>query len=85
MIYDILFAVVGIGLIAMGLSLFKLSDRVDCWVTEVMRLMKDITDIDNHRLDDNAQLGEAFKRIQALEERLYALEETSGTYFKSQL
>ena len=31
MIYDILFAVCGIGLIALGLSLFKLGDRVDCW------------------------------------------------------
>ena len=72
MIYDILFAVCGIGLIALGLSLIKLGDRVDSWVTEVMRLMKDITDIDNHRLDDNAQLGEAFKRIQELEDRLEA-------------
>jgi hypothetical protein len=30
MIYDILFAVCGIGLIALGLSQFKLGDRVDC-------------------------------------------------------
>lgn len=72
MIYDILFAVCGIGLIALGLSLFKLGDRVNCWIMEVQRLMKDITDIDNHRLDDNAQLGEALKRIQVLEERLEA-------------
>ena len=55
MIYDILFAVCGIGLIALGLSLVKLGGRVDCWI-----------------LDDNAQLGEAFKRIQELEDRLEA-------------
>jgi len=72
MIYDILFAVCGIGLIALGLSLFKLSDRVDCWITEVLSLMRNITDIDNHRLDDSDRLDEAFKRIQELEERLEA-------------
>ena len=72
MIYDILFAVCGIGLIALGLSLFKLGDRVDCWITEVMRLMKSITDVDNHRLADSDRLDEAFKRIQELEDRLEA-------------
>ena len=85
MIYDILFAVCGIGLIALGLSLFKISDRVDCWITEVMRLMKLITDVDNHRSADSDRLDEAFKRIKELEERVLVLEEGHGTYFKSQL
>ena len=72
MIYDILFAVCGIGLISLGLSLFKLSDRVDCWVFEVGNLMKSITDVDNHQLADSDRLDEAFKRIQELEDRLEA-------------
>ena len=72
MIYDILFAVCGIGLIALGLSLFKLDDRVACWVAEVMRLMKLITDVDNHRLENSDRLDAAFKRIQELEDRLEA-------------
>ena len=70
MIYDILFAIAGIGLIALGFSLFKLDTKVDSWLTEVLRLMKLMNDWDDHRFTDNARVGEAFKRIQALEDRL---------------
>ena len=70
MTYDILFAVVGIGLIALGLSLFKLDAKVDSWITEVLRLMKLMNDWDDHRFTDNARVSEAFKHIQALEDRL---------------
>lgn len=72
MIYDILFAVCGVGLIALGVSLVKLDGLVDSWIMEVMRLMKSITDVDNHRLADSDRLNEAFKRIQELEDRLEA-------------
>jgi len=72
MIYNILFAVCGIGLIALGLSLFKVDTRVESWVVEVLHLTKLINDADNHRLEDNARVGEVFKRIQELEERLEA-------------
>lgn len=70
MIYNILFAVVGIGLIAFGISLMKLDGRVESWVLEVLHHTKLINDIDNKRLEDNSRLAEAFKRIQALEDRL---------------
>ena len=72
MIYNILFAVVGVGLIALGLSLFKLSDRVDSWIREQWSQGKFINDLYIHRKDDNKRVDEAFKRIQELEDRLEA-------------
>ena len=85
MIYDILFAVCGIGLIALGLSLMKLDNLVESWMAEVLHLTKVINDIDHKRLADSCRLDGAFRRIQELEDRLEALEEGSGEYFKSQL
>lgn len=70
MIYDILFAVCGIGLIALGLSLFKLDTRVESWIAEVLRHVKLMNDIDNKRFEDSCRLARAYERIQALEERL---------------
>lgn len=72
MIYNILFAVVGIGLIAFGLSLVKLDGRVDSWMMEVLHNVKLINDIDNRQTDNDKRLDEAFKRIQDLEDRLEA-------------
>ena len=76
MIYDILFAVCGIGLIALGLSLFKLDTKVDSWAMEVVRHVGLINDIDDKRFGDSCRLSRAFERIQALEEKIKALEET---------
>ena len=70
MTYNILFAVVGIGLIAFGLSLIKLNGLVDSWILNELNLAKRINDVDNHRLEDSCRLDEAFKRIQDLENRL---------------
>lgn len=75
MIYDILFAVVGIGLIALGLSLVKLSGRVDSWVLEMLNHSKRINDLYNRQRNNDKRLTEAFKRIQELEERLEAQSE----------
>lgn len=70
MTYNILFAVVGIGLIAFGLSLIKLNRLVDSWIHNELNLAKRINDVDNHRLEDGCRLDEAFKRIQDLENRI---------------
>lgn len=72
MIYNILFAVCGVGLIALGLSLVKLGDRVDSWIREQWSQGKFINDLYIHRKDDNKRVDEAFKRIQELEDRLEA-------------
>ena len=72
MIYDILFAVCGIGLIALGLSIMKLYNLVDSWMAETLHQTKLINDLYASRKDDNNRLNEAFKRIQELEERLEA-------------
>lgn len=72
MIYDILFAVCGIGLIALGLSIMKLYNLVDSWMAETLHQTKLINDLYASRKDDNHRLNEAFKRIQELEERLEA-------------
>jgi hypothetical protein len=72
MIYDILFAVCGIGLIALGLSMVKLSRLVDSWQVEELRQIKFINDLYARRKDDNKRLDEAFKRIQELEDGLEA-------------
>ena len=76
MIYDILFAVCGIGLIALGLSLFKLGDRVDVWSSVMRNHEKLLTDIDVHRTTDLLELDKALERIQVLEDKIKALEET---------
>lgn len=68
--YDILLAVVGIGLIALGLSLFKLDSKVDSWVTEVIHQAKLINDLYNKRFEDSRRLAGAQDKIRALEERL---------------
>lgn len=70
MTYDILFAVCSIGLIALGLSLFKLDTRVESWISEVLHHTKLMNDIDNKRFEDSCRLARAFERIQALEDRL---------------
>lgn len=72
MIYDILFAVCGVGLIALGLSLIKLDKLTTSWAAEVLHLTKVINGVDRRRFDDAHRLDEAFKRIQELEERLEA-------------
>lgn len=73
MTYNILFAVVGIGLIAFGLSLIKLNGLVDSWILNELDLAKRINDVDIHRLENSSRLDEAFKRIQDLENRLEGL------------
>ena len=72
MIYDILFAVCGVGLIALGLRLAKLDTLVDSWKMETVRLMGLLNDLDNKRFEDSCRLAKAFQRIQELEERLEA-------------
>ena len=72
MIYDILFAVCGIGLIALGLSLFKLNDRVDSWKPLMLQHEKTFTDIEWHRVDDLNKLAALQQRVDILEERLEA-------------
>lgn len=78
MIYDILFAVCGIGLIALGLSLVKLDIRVEAWRVETLRHVKLINDIDHKRLADSCRLDGAFRRIQDLEDRLEVQEASTA-------
>lgn len=79
MIYNILFAVVGIGLIAFGLSLAKLGNRVDSWVREMSNHSKRINDLYKCNRDVNKRLNGAFKRIQALEDRLEGIDALVAT------
>lgn len=72
MIYDILFAICGIGLIALGLSLMKLDKLVESWMAEVLHLTKVINAVDRRQFEGSRRLDEAFERIQELEERLEA-------------
>lgn len=72
MIHNILFAVVGIGLIALGVRLAKLDTLVDSWMAEMLHLTKAINDVDGRQFKDSRRLDEAFKRIQELEDRLEA-------------
>ena len=72
MIYDILFAVCGVGLIALGMSLMKLDTRIEAWRVQTLRLMRLLNDLESKRSEDNLRLDEAFKRIQELEDRLEA-------------
>lgn len=65
MIYNILFVIVGIGLIALGVRLAKLDTLVDSWKTETLRLMRLLNDLDNKRFEDSCRLAKAFQRIQA--------------------
>ena len=70
MIYNILFAICGIGLIAFGVSLIRLSNRVESWQIEVLRHTRLLNDIDHKRFEDSCQLAKAFERIQDLEDQL---------------
>ena len=70
MIYDILFAVCGVGLIAVGFNLFKLDDRIGCWISSIRHHEKLFTDIEWHRAEDLGKLADSNQRIKALEDRL---------------
>jgi hypothetical protein len=72
MIYDILFAVCGIGLIALGLSLVKLGGRVDHLQLDYIKHEKYFTNVDWHRAEDLGKLADTNQRVQALEDRLEA-------------
>jgi hypothetical protein len=63
MIYNILFAVVGIVLIVFGVSMMNLDDRV-------LLLMRRINNIDDEQHKDARRLCEALRRIQVLEDLL---------------
>ena len=76
MIYDILFAVCGVGLIALGLSMVSFARQVDSWKIETVRLIGLHRNLDDKRFEDSCKLARAFQRIQALEEKVKALEET---------
>ena len=70
--YNILFAIVGIGLIALGLSIWRIDGLVESWIAEVLHHTKLLNDIDDKRFKEACRLDRAFKRIQDLEERLEA-------------
>ena len=72
MIYDILFAVCGVGLIALGLSLVKLSFKVDSWIKLIVKHEKTFNDIEWHRVDDLSKLAALQQRVNILEKRLEA-------------
>lgn len=58
------------------MSLFELDTRVEAWRVETLRHTRLLNDIDNKQYRDASRLGEAFKRIQSLEEKIKALEDT---------
>lgn len=70
MIYNILFAVVGIGLIAYGLSLIKLNGRVDHLQLDYIKHEKYFANVDWHRAEDLGKLADTNQRVQTLEDRL---------------
>lgn len=72
MIYTILFAIVGVGLIALGLSLVKLGGRVDYLQLDYIKHEKYFTNVDWHRAEDLGKLADTNQRVQALEDRLEA-------------
>ena len=70
MIYAILFAIVGVGLIALGLSLVKLGGRVDYLQLDYIKHEKYFTNVDWHRAEDLGKLADTNQRVRNLEERL---------------
>lgn len=72
MIYYILFAIYSVGLIALGLSLYKTRDRVDVCISSIRRHERLFTDVDLRRTTDLCELDKAVERIQELENRLEA-------------
>lgn len=67
MIYDILFAICGIGLIALGLSLFKLDTRVESWVLVMLSHSKRIQELEDRLEAHAAELTEHHNKIDTLE------------------
>lgn len=70
MTYNILFAVVGIGLIALSVCVIKLDNLVESWRVETLRHTRLLNNIDDKQYKDADRLGRAFKRIQDLENQL---------------
>lgn len=67
MIYNILFAITGIGLIAFGVSLFKLNSIVDSWILEQLSQIKRIQKLENRLEAHAAELTEHHNKIDTLE------------------
>lgn len=72
MIYDILFAIIGIGLIALGLSLMKLNNLVEYLMARSLHHDKLFDDVEWHRADDLGKLAALEQRVRTLEEQLEA-------------
>lgn len=67
MIYNILFAITGIGLIALGLSLFKLDCKVESWILEQLSQIKRIHELEDRLEAHAAELTEHHNKIDTLE------------------
>ena len=84
------FLYLGVGIIAaiIGVICWHLADldkQFDELRSHILKHDKYFTDVEWKRVDDLSKLAALEQRVRVFEERLYALEETSGTYFKSQL
>lgn len=75
MMYNILFFIVGFGLVALVVKAIKIDSRIDSLERDHIHHDKLFTDVDWHRVDDLRKLSKAEQRITELEEKVKMLED----------
>lgn len=75
MIHNILFFIVGFGLVAIVVKTIKIDSRIDSLERDHIHHDKLFTDVDWHRVDDLRKLSVVEQKVKELEEKVKMLED----------
>lgn len=75
MTYNILFFIVGFGIVALAIKAINIDKRIDSLERDHIHHDELFTDVDWHRVDDLRKLSEVEQRVNELEEKVKMLED----------
>lgn len=75
MMYNVLFFIVGFGIVALAIKAIKIEDRIDRLKADHIHHDKLFVDVDWHRVDDLRKLSVVEQKVKELEEKVKMLED----------